>query len=158
MKYRSTKTVEALTFEEFVQVGLSTPGANIRDGVPWAFEYKGANVTHETDDRYRISGKNDDGLFSFNFERGGFLVWSDEGEKLYPMPVEWFYELYEPIVGHLLADLTQNSVASENQIKPLVLVDAQTGKPCPTHGKKLCTIEDRNHRHASKDAWDERSL
>lgn len=31
--------------------------------------------------------------------------------------------------------------------KPLVFVDSQTGEPCPTKGKSLCTIKDSSHRH-----------
>jgi hypothetical protein len=99
MKYRSKETVEAVTFEEFVEIGLATHGANIVNGVPWSFQYKGANVTQETDDLYLVSGKNHfDGLFSAEFERGDFLVANSDGElfSISPDALNDRYEWIKP--------------------------------------------------------------
>lgn len=95
MKYRSKETIEAVGFQELVEIALATEGTNIVNGVPWSFEYNGANATHETDDLYLISGKDPGGgLFSIRFSRGDFLVTGSDGE-LFTMPSEWFHETYE---------------------------------------------------------------
>jgi hypothetical protein len=49
------KECEALTFDEFVEFGKNQPDANIVDGMPWSFNYKGFPVTNENDERYIIS-------------------------------------------------------------------------------------------------------
>jgi len=97
MKYRCKETIEAIGFEEFVQIGLATEGANIRDGVPWSFDYLDAHVTHEDDDRYLISGKNHFGeLFSIEFERGEFLTADSDG-LLFTASPEWLNDHFESI-------------------------------------------------------------
>src|SRR5688572_10568559 len=53
-KYRKKPViVEAITFEELVDYGKAS-GANIVNGMPWSFEYKGQPITHENDDCYII--------------------------------------------------------------------------------------------------------
>jgi len=95
MKYRSIETIEAIGFEEFIQIGLDTEGANIRDGVPWSFDYNDAHATHEDDDLYLISGKNHFGvLFRVEFERGEFLVTDSDGTMFAASP-EWLNDHYE---------------------------------------------------------------
>lgn len=95
MKYRNKETIEAIGFEEFIQIGLSTEGANIRDGVPWSFDYNGAYATHEEDDRYLISGTSHFGeLFSIEFERGEFLVTDSDG-RMFAASSEWLNDHYE---------------------------------------------------------------
>jgi hypothetical protein len=97
MKYRSIETIEAIGFEEFIQIGLTTEGANIRDDVPWSFDYLDAHVTHEDDDRYLISGKNHFGvLFSIEFERGEFLGTDSDG-TMFTASSEWLNDHYEPV-------------------------------------------------------------
>lgn len=61
MKYKITTLhdnsepiVEAITFEELVQHGLDN-GANIENGMPWSWNYKGHPITHENDRCYLIS-------------------------------------------------------------------------------------------------------
>lgn len=45
--------VEAITFAELVDYGR-THGANIVNGMPWAFSYEGHPITHENDTCYLI--------------------------------------------------------------------------------------------------------
>ena len=47
--------VEAVTFEELIEYGLSHTD-NIQYGMPWSFKYEGIPITHETDDCYIIGG------------------------------------------------------------------------------------------------------
>lgn len=47
--------VEALTFDELVQYGL-TQTDNVYNNMPWSFTYMGIPVTHETDDCYILGG------------------------------------------------------------------------------------------------------
>ena len=47
--------VEAMTFDELVQYGLTQTG-NVYNNMPWSFEYMGVPITHETDDCYIIGG------------------------------------------------------------------------------------------------------
>ena len=47
-------TLLTLTFDEFVQYGLSQ-NSNIVDGVPWSFDFQGLPVSHETNDKYLIT-------------------------------------------------------------------------------------------------------
>lgn len=104
MKYRSKETIEAVGFQELVEIALATEGANIVNGVPWAFEYKGANATHETDDLYLISGKEPGGgLFSIKFERGDFLVTGSDGE-LFTLSPETLADNYAPVEAPRVVD------------------------------------------------------
>ena len=43
-----------ITFDEFVEYGRQN-GANIVNGMPWSFEYKGYRVSHENDEAYIIT-------------------------------------------------------------------------------------------------------
>lgn len=45
--------VEALTFDELIQYGL-TQTNNVYNNMPWSFEFKGVAITHETDDCYIV--------------------------------------------------------------------------------------------------------
>lgn len=54
-----TKTIEAYTFDEFVEFGRKA-GANIVNGMPWSFKFKDRAVTHENDNRYLIQGVKSD--------------------------------------------------------------------------------------------------
>lgn len=82
------RTVEAVTFEELVELAKAE-GANIVEGMPWAFTYNGLAVTHDSDDRYIITHESK----SFTFRRGEVLVSETlvSLEKVhYAVPVELF--------------------------------------------------------------------
>jgi hypothetical protein len=68
---------EAFTFEEFVEEGRKV-AENTVDGVPWAFAFRGFNVTHENDDCYLILVAKGGTL---RFDRGDLLV--IEGTKIF---------------------------------------------------------------------------
>ena len=75
MTFFQLKPVQAVTFDEFIQAGLNQDGANIVDGVPWAFMIFGCPVTHEFGKQYRISGYEG----TFYFEPGKVLVSASDG-------------------------------------------------------------------------------
>jgi hypothetical protein len=53
-KYRiKLVEVEAYTFQEIIKEGVKS-GANMVNGMPWSFSFKGYQVTHERDDLYMI--------------------------------------------------------------------------------------------------------
>jgi hypothetical protein len=53
-KYRNKPVeVEAYTFQEIIKEGVAS-GANMVNGMPWSFAFKGYPVTHERDDLYMI--------------------------------------------------------------------------------------------------------
>lgn len=45
--------IEAITFDELVEFGRNN-GANIVNGMPWSFGYKGNHISHENDTCYLI--------------------------------------------------------------------------------------------------------
>lgn len=87
--------VEAITFDELVAHGLMdakvNPGANVVDGVPWSFHYKGHPITHENNDCYLIPTL--EGTMKFN--RGDMLITGVKGE-IYPCKADIFAATYEP--------------------------------------------------------------
>jgi hypothetical protein len=80
--------IEAITFDELVEHGKAS-GANIVNGMPWSFHYKGHPITHETDDRYLIPTL--EGVH--NFTPQDMLITGVKGE-IYPCKID---ETYEPI-------------------------------------------------------------
>jgi len=54
MNDNSEPIVEAITFDELVKHGLEN-GANVNNGMPWSWNYKGHPITHEKDQCYLIS-------------------------------------------------------------------------------------------------------
>lgn len=91
MKFRKKPVViEAITFAEFVEYGKQN-GANIENGMPWSFEYKGHPVTHENDECYLIPT-----LEGFhNFTPKDMLITGVQGE-IYPCKLDIFEQTYEP--------------------------------------------------------------
>lgn len=90
MKYRKKPVViEAITFDELVKYGREN-GANIVDGMPWSFEYKGQRITHENDDCYLIPTLEG----TMNFNRGDMLITGVNGE-IYPCRIDIFVKTYE---------------------------------------------------------------
>jgi hypothetical protein len=54
MKYQKRPVIiEAFTFAELVEHGKAN-GANIVNGMPWHFEFRGHPITYENYDRYLI--------------------------------------------------------------------------------------------------------
>ena len=64
--------VEAITFAELVQYGRDN-GANIVNGMPWSFHYKGQPVSHENDSCYLV------GTIPLYFTPEDFLVTAENG-------------------------------------------------------------------------------
>ena len=85
--------VEAFTFEEIVAFGLAN-GANVVNGVPWSFDFRGHRITHETDDLYLIPTA--DG--TMRFARTDLLIVGVKGE-IYPCKREIFDATYELVGG-----------------------------------------------------------
>lgn len=91
-KYRKKPVViEAITFEELVEHGMSTSSVLV-SGLPWSFEYQGHAITHETDDCYLIPTLEG----TMRFERGDMLITGVAGE-IYPCKADIFAATYEPV-------------------------------------------------------------
>ncbi len=82
--------IEAITFDELVQYGRDNE-ANIVQGMPWSFQYKGYGITHENDQCYLFHGGSQG---SYRFTPVDMLVTGMSG-KLYPCPIEFFKELFK---------------------------------------------------------------
>ena len=54
IKVHGVPQTNTITFEQFVQHGIGS-GANVVNGMPWSFSYRGNPVTHENDECYLIS-------------------------------------------------------------------------------------------------------
>lgn len=96
-------TVEAITFDEFVQYGIEH-GGNVVNGMPWHFEYNGHAVTHTTDeadnDCYIIPTLEGNHLFT----RNDMLITGVKGE-IYPCKRDIFQKTYEAAGKTVIADL-----------------------------------------------------
>ena len=88
-KYRKKPVVvEAITFDELVAHGRSQVGDT--HGMPWAFDYAGHPITHETDDCYLIPTLEG----TMQFRRGDQLITGVAGE-IYPCKPDIFAATYE---------------------------------------------------------------
>uniref|UniRef100_A0AB74UMH4 Uncharacterized protein n=1 Tax=Caulobacter phage BL57 TaxID=3348355 RepID=A0AB74UMH4_9VIRU len=83
--------IEAITFEDLVQHGIEA-GANIVNGMPWSFQYKGQPITHENDDTYLIPTLEG----TMFFRRGDMLITGVKGE-IYPCERAIFEATYEQV-------------------------------------------------------------
>lgn len=91
-KYRKKPVViEAVTFGEFVEHGKEN-GANIVNGMPWSFEYKGHPVTHENDECYLIPTL--EGTMQFTPQ--DMLITGVNGE-IYPCKRDIFEQTYDKV-------------------------------------------------------------
>lgn len=92
MKYRKKPvTIEAITFDEFVQYGLRHAN-NIVNEMPWSFEYKGHAITHENDECYLIPTL--EGVHFFTPK--DMLITGVQGE-IYPCKIDIFKATYEEV-------------------------------------------------------------
>lgn len=93
MKYiKKPLEIEAITFDELVEHGrASTTAANLRNGMPWSFEYAGHPITHENDDCYLIPTLEG----TMKFMRGDMLITGVKGE-IYPCKLDIFEATYDP--------------------------------------------------------------
>ncbi|MEG0944404.1 MAG: hypothetical protein RSD74_02200 [Angelakisella sp.] len=93
MRFRKKPVViEAIAFDEFVEYGRRH-GANIVNGMPWSFDYKGHFVTHENDGCYIIPTLEG----AHNFTPNDMLITGVQGE-IYPCKMDIFEATYEKIV------------------------------------------------------------
>jgi hypothetical protein len=69
--------VDAITFDELVQRGLTQTPSLVIDGVPWQFEYQGQPITFENDNCYLVPDVN--GPYPQRFERGDLLATLSSG-------------------------------------------------------------------------------
>lgn len=82
--------IEAISFDEFVQYGLNAEGANIVNGQPLHFEYKGHPVTQENATVYLIPTK--EGVM--HFTPNDVLITGVQGE-IYPCKKDIFLATYQ---------------------------------------------------------------
>ncbi len=92
MQFRKKPIViEAITFDEFVEHGKANCGANIVDGIPWSFDYKGCPITHENDKCYIIPTLEGNHYFTPD----DMLIKGIKGE-IYPCKKDIFEATYDP--------------------------------------------------------------
>jgi hypothetical protein len=92
MQFRKKPVViEAFTFDEFVDAGRQDPKANIVNGMPWSFQFRGHPVTHENDERYLIPTLEG----THNMTPADMLIVGVKGE-IYPCKKDIFEQTYEP--------------------------------------------------------------
>jgi hypothetical protein len=82
--------IEAISFDEFVQYGLNAEGANIVNGQPLHFDYKGHPVTQENATVYLIPTK--EGVM--HFTPNDVLITGVQGE-IYPCKKDIFLATYQ---------------------------------------------------------------
>ncbi len=82
--------IEAITFDELVAHG-KTHTANIVNGMPWSFDYKGHPITHENDGCYLIPTLEG----THNMTPADMLITGVQGE-IYPCKIDIFNATYEP--------------------------------------------------------------
>jgi len=82
--------VTAITFDDLVQHGRDH-GANIVNGMPWSFAYKGRPISHENDDCYLIT----DGGKTHQVRRDAVVVIDSQG-FLSVQSAAVFRTLFEP--------------------------------------------------------------
>lgn len=92
MKFRKKPVViEAFTFDELVQHGRDN-GANIVNGMPWSWKFRGHPITHENDDCYLIPTL--EGMMKMG--RSDMLIVGVKGE-IYPCKPDIFAATYEKV-------------------------------------------------------------
>jgi len=91
-KLKKPKVIEAITFNEFLEIGRKTPGNETRE-FPWYFQFNGYPVTHENDKCYLIPTNYD--VLKFTSE--DVLVIEENGE-IYPCKIDVFKEHYESVI------------------------------------------------------------
>jgi hypothetical protein len=84
--------IEFITFNEFVEYGKSQPDANIVNGEPWSFTYKGQPITQENPERYLIPTLEG----TYNFTPEDVLITGVKGE-IYPCKINIFESTYDVI-------------------------------------------------------------
>lgn len=82
--------IEAITFDELVAHGLAS-GANVVNGMPWSFKYKGQPISHENDDCYLIPTLEG----TMKMGRKDMLITGVAGE-IYPCKPDIFDATYDP--------------------------------------------------------------
>jgi len=89
-KFRKKPVViEAITFDELIEYGKSH-GANIVNGYPWSFDYKGFRITHENNECYLIPTLEG----TMKFTPDDMLIMDVKGE-IYPCKLDIFKATYE---------------------------------------------------------------
>lgn len=92
--------IEAITFGDLVEHGVRS-GATLYKGMPWSFEYRGQQITHENDGCYLIPTLEG----TMRMESGDMLITGVKGE-IYPCKPDIFEATYEPVGSEPEDDLT----------------------------------------------------
>ena len=83
--------IEAITFSDLIEYGKNN-GANIVNGYPWSFDYKGHPISHENDECYIIPTLEG----NLHMTPKDVLITGVQGE-IYPCKVDIFEATYEPV-------------------------------------------------------------
>lgn len=91
-KYRKKPVIiEAITFQELVEHG-KVNGGNIVNDMPWSFDFKGHQITHENDQCYLIPTLEG----THNMTPNDMLITGVKGE-IYPCKIDIFEATYEKV-------------------------------------------------------------
>ena len=123
-------TVEAITFDELVQHGRQN-GANIVDGMPWSFTYKGWPISHERDDCYLIPTLEG----THNMTPTDMQITGIKGE-IYPCKRDIFELTYTPVAGADDAIGIEQEIVAKGLTAPRVtpeLIDAMMARVVYRH-------------------------
>lgn len=111
MKFRKKPVViEAITFDELVQHGISS-GGNVVGGMPWSFTYAGQPISHENDGCYLIPTLEG----TMKMGREDMLITGVKGE-IYPCKRDIFAATYvasDEAGDHLLPAIAQLMLSAE---------------------------------------------
>lgn len=122
MKFRKKAIViEAITFEELIEFGKSN-NANIVDGMPWSFEYKGYPITHENDKLYLIPTLEG----THNMTPDDMLITGIKGE-IYPCKIDIFKESYDSVKELKNSELEKNEITFFTEEATEILKFCQNG-------------------------------
>lgn len=81
--------IDAITWDEFISHGKEY-ALSLVNGMPWSFEYKGHQITHENDQCYIIPTLEG----SHNMTPSDMLITGIKGE-IYPCKLDIFIATYE---------------------------------------------------------------
>lgn len=90
-KFRKKPVViEAMTFSEMIDLGLSQKDTTIVNGMPWSFEINGHAISHENNECYLITTLEG----THNMTPSDMLIIGIQGE-IYPCKMDIFLATYE---------------------------------------------------------------
>lgn len=105
--------ITAITFDQLVAHGITQAKA-VSNGLPWAFEYGGHPITHESDDCYLIPTLEG----TMKMGRADMLITGVQGE-IYPCKFDTFAATYDAVPAVPNADLPPHQQRVLDEVREL---------------------------------------